>query len=712
MILLATALLLQAAPVASDTTETDIYDTPATRALVERAIEVSGALPDGLNDYRARIRSRLHVSVAADGGEGAETPLAVDEMETELRWRRPDRLFQRVTAHRVRVRATTPYTLGTLLEAPWVLPHLYGSGIDVLDLAAGERPRPARAAVHPFGSRGPDVYRYEAGDSLRIRAGGETVTVVPIIVRPRERPTETVAVGTFYLDTERAAIARARFMIREPARRLRISETASFMELDNALWDGRFWLPFRQRFEVQITSGLLGGAVAARVVNEVASLEPNVGVAIPAGRRHQLAWETGADPTAFEGWPGEAGADAAEFDIGDWDDLRRTADGVGGTRQGLRIVPAAERGAHILRYNRVEGAFLGAGARVEPADPARRRWDLYGTGGWAFAEGTSRGELRGRWRSRTSEPADDPTAPAWFAEAGAYRRLADTRAFLPTVDWDFLYHFGALLDGADERDYVDTRGGEAALGVRSGGWTARLGARREGQAQPIRNTTRSLFREAPRFPPVAAVDAGTHTALEGEVRHTRGSGSFGVSRSTVASLRGVWGVGDFRYRRLIGTLSLRRPLGPLQIASRLDAARVWGAAPPQALPRFGGVEGLRGFDTNQFGGSTALLGRGRLLLPIPPRSAAPAYRAGIFLVPPLRPAVVLLGEAGWSDVTEEHRPALNRLGSATTGDGAGPPLRGTYGAGVSIFDDVLSLEYVRPTGDGPGRWRFGFVQWF
>jgi len=134
---------------------------------------------------------------------------------------------------------------------------------------------------------------------------------------------------------------------------------------------------------------------------------------------------------------------------------------------------------------------------------------------------------------------------------------------------------------------------------------------------------------------------------------------------------------------------------------------VIGAAPPQFLYRFGGIEGLRGYARNEFGGSSALLGRGRLLLHLPPYGQEPVFRANGFLFPPLRPAFVVSGDAGWTEVSDDSRASLERLGARVT-DG----IRSSYGIGLSLFDDALSVEYVWPGEGGDGRWYTGFVAYF
>ena len=104
-----------------------------------------------------------------------------------------------------------------------------------------------------------------ARDTIRVRSQQGVTTLVGIDVRPRVVGTEneqTVA-GTFWIDLDRIAIARARFgfSVRE-GRFLTATETGTFLELENALIQGRYWLPYRQRREIQIASPLFGGAAA------------------------------------------------------------------------------------------------------------------------------------------------------------------------------------------------------------------------------------------------------------------------------------------------------------------------------------------------------------------------------------------------------------------------------------------------------------------
>lgn len=693
-----------AAPVFTDTLAPDsIFDAPETRALVTRVMQSGSTIPAGLDDYRADMGATVYLSLRADTAQGGELPVTVDEFAGEVRWERSGNLQQLVQGHRVRMLAPAPYTIGSMIEAPWVVPHLYGNTITVFSLSASPTARAQIArAVHPFAFRGIDFYSYRAGSPVRVSTAEGVVSLLPVTVRPRpgkleEAADQRLVAGTFWVDVDRAAIARARFGFVERGGRFVVTETGMFFELESALVGGQYWIPHRQRREMQISSPLLGGTVAVRAVTTLSGFELNTGWDAPEpGVRLVRRLEDGA----FDRVP--PAAEEAAPDIGDFADLVgvvRPPERVEGVRASLRY----ERGDHLFRFNRVEGAFVGLAMRFEPANPERRDWDVYTHLGWAFAESTARGEWSFRWHP------GDPVAPGahWAATAGAYRRLRDMTSFRPPIQWELGYALGAALGGYDVRDYYDATGVEAFATRRSGPWTARLGARAESHDSVSRNTESYLFGKAQDFPELAPAEPGTHAAVEGTLRYARGTGAFGVGGGMIAQLSADQGFGDFGVTRATALVSTRFPSRYVTLIARGDAGTVLGEAPPQFLFRFGGIEGLRGYARNEFGGSTAVLGRARLLLHLPPYGQEPLFRAGLFLFPPLRPALALSGDAGWASVSSDSRASLTRLGAAET-DG----VRSSYGVGLSLFEDAVSVEYVWPGDGGPGRWYAGFVTYF
>ncbi len=679
------------------------FDSPSTEQLVVRAIEASGSIPEDLLDYRAEVHSTMQISIAADTTGVADLPAAVDEVVSDVRWARTGHLHQVVRGHRLRMLVPLPYSMATILENVWVIPHLYGSRIYA--------PLAGPPAVNPFSASGPRYYRYQAEDTVRIRLPNELITLIPITVRPRVVPQEgdvQLLVGTFYVDVDRAAVARARVGFAGGERVLprTLGQVETFIELENGLWEGRFWLPFRQRRDIVFESRLLGGAVTARVVNRFIDLEMNTGWQ-PSGQLVQLRWEEEGN-SAFANWTSPIGDEELELALEDFSDLRLAAAAESRPAQGIRLQPHIARGSDLFRYNRVEGAFVGLGARLVPPDSRRDRWELYGTAGWAFAEQTARGQLSYRRGAAVTPVPVEGTD--WGFEVGVYRRLLDIQPFRPTFVWDWFYTLPAALWGADPRDYFDATGAEISLLGRRQRWSGRLGARFEQHDSVSVNTERFLFGVSEEFGPLAGVDPGSLFAVEAGTQYSLGPGAFGIGNSFLARADTELGFADFQYQRVAGLLSARYRLGPITLAARADGGHVWGAPPPQKLFRFGSVEGLRGYEPNEFGGSTAFLGRARVLLGIPPRSARPLARAGLFLIPPLRPNLVFVAETGWTDIDPELGDALLRLGSRQT-DG----FRSSIGFGISIFDDAVTIERLQPVDedeDRDARWYFGLTYWY
>jgi hypothetical protein len=539
-------------------------------------------------------------------------------------------------------------------------------------------------AVHPFSSRGLGIYRYAAGDTVRVRTQAGVTTLVPVTVRRRAESGDTArsVAGTFYVDVDRAAVARARFGFTDRRGGVFAAETGIFFELDNGLVEGRYWLPYRQRREMQMSSPLFGGAVSIRMVTTLSDYQLGTGWR-PEQPGQRLVREMVPGDSVFSGFARAVGEPAAGYDISDFADLRAAVRPVAEDAGPVRLSLRYERGDHLFRYNRVEGVYLGLGARLEPNDPENRSWDVYGTAGWAFAEKTARGELSARWHPLPADPA----GVRWTLAATGYRRLVDVQAFRPPLQWDLGYTLGAALAGYDVRDYLDAQGGELQLSRRAGAFLARVGGRWEAQDSVSRNRTGGLVGGiSSNFPLVAAVQPGTHAAAEGELRWARGAGALALGNSLLASLRGDVGLADFHTQRVTALLSFRRTSRFVTLVGRGDAGVVAGEAPPQFLFRFGGTEGLRGYERNEFGGSRAALGRGRLLLHLPPYGTRPVASAAGFIIPPLRPAVVFSVDGGWSEVSAESAPSLLRLGSMVT-DG----VRWSYGTGISIFQDALSV---------------------
>lgn len=180
--------------------------------------------------------------------------------------------------------ATASISSLTYFQRPWLVPSLNGNRLPIVlgrgtardgnarepsastspPTAAHDQQSPdvPTLAVHPFASDRDAVYTFAGGDTVAVlQAGAHAVTVVRVRVTPvAEASSRTLLFcGEIDVDAERGQIVRMRgqFVVAAPHRTLlrRVItssvETVAFAELENAEFDGRFWLPTFQRLEGQ-----------------------------------------------------------------------------------------------------------------------------------------------------------------------------------------------------------------------------------------------------------------------------------------------------------------------------------------------------------------------------------------------------------------------------------------------------------------------------
>jgi hypothetical protein len=296
------------------------YATAALRTLVDRASLGNRRVPDALSGYRASVESEM--AFVARRADGVEHTFAVEQIESVVRWRRDGRYEQRVIGYRSQSVGFTVSPMGMFRQA-WTVPILYGNRIALFfgqpDTAArstaARRRRRARRdgptiAVHPFADDRARVYRFSGGDTIAtLKPGGRDIPIVRVRVDPRPegatRPT-VVFRGDMELDGNRAQIVRMRghFVTigRRPGVRTRLLasrlDAVAYVELENAEFEQRYWLPAYQRVEAQAAVPLLGDQRAVfRVVSRFRRMVPNPGDADLVDRAVALGSDTarGAD---------------------------------------------------------------------------------------------------------------------------------------------------------------------------------------------------------------------------------------------------------------------------------------------------------------------------------------------------------------------------------------------------------------------------------
>src|SRR5207245_11456125 len=94
-----------------------------------------------------------------------------------------------------------------------------------------------------------DIIESARGGTTTIVLQQRSVLVVAFAVRPKSFGVPAI-VGTLFLDLESAELVRMAFNFTPRAYLDPQLEDVSIV-LDNALWEGRFWLPYRREGEIR-----------------------------------------------------------------------------------------------------------------------------------------------------------------------------------------------------------------------------------------------------------------------------------------------------------------------------------------------------------------------------------------------------------------------------------------------------------------------------
>jgi hypothetical protein len=338
------------------------WDSPDALALVRRAVDQRAAVEadSALQSYRTRAHG--FVFFLAQVGEGLTEPprlVKADELDVEVYWQAPNRSKQVVLGWRDG--AFLPTDIEYHRDHLGIVTNNFG---DVIRIGEGDE---VRDAIHPLSRGGRAAYQFALGDSLAIRTGGGDVIVREVQVRPRSFALPLV-VGTLYIDSETAELVRFRFSFTPAAYLDRQLEDITIV-LENARFENRWWLPFRQEIEIRRRASFFDfparGIIRGRW--EIADYDINVvlppallaGPAIGGLRRPR------PDDSTWSGPLSEAIADvAAPVNRQDMDALRVEVERIAGSRA-LGGLPsnrlAAGSLSDLAHVNRVQGLALGFG---------------------------------------------------------------------------------------------------------------------------------------------------------------------------------------------------------------------------------------------------------------------------------------------------------------------------------------------------------------
>jgi hypothetical protein len=647
-------------------------------ALVTRATELRARqLADtALNDYRATAHGYL--TFLAQLGEGFTEPpkiVKADELALEVYWRAPNMSKQRIVGRR-----------DTLLLPTDINYHRDHLGIvqnnfpEIIRLGDGDE---VADVPHPLSAAGMAAYDFAVRDSLSLEFPDRTIRVTEILVRPKD-DRQARLIGAVYLDQGSGEVVRMAFNFTRAAFLDRQLEDL-FITLENALVEGRFWLPRRQEIEIRRSGTWLDYPVRGIIRGrwEICCYETNVGldprffqgpeiVQAPLRERIQHRWE---GPNILAGLPDEVRA-VTDADVRRVQEEARALVRQQALSRARGATLAARRLSDFVRVNRVEGLALGAGTTLRLGRGVRAEV----SGRWGFADDEAKGSVALAW-----ERADRRGAGLFLERT--HRDAGDV------AEVSLLRNSVAAQElGSDYTDPYGVRAAGAWLAL--GEWH---GAALRLEGVLARHDRLEVHAEPSfgRYEDVVAVWSLDVQRVSLRAERPLRPGPFGLAWRLEANVGAIWydgrdtalAGGTRSLARAFALIEAERALGSSTLALRTlgGAVDAEGAVPPQALLYLGGPISAPGYDFHAFSGSRAFAQRFELRVPVP----APAVPMGRFGRTPGTATVAPFANFAWTG------------GEVVPAAGGWHP---SVGLGVLLLFDLVRFDVARGLDDG--RWSF------
>jgi hypothetical protein len=639
-------------------------------ALARRAIErrARAASDTALRDYKAHAHGFLFF--LGQFGDGLTAPprlIKADQLELEVYWKAPGLSKQRIVGWRDRADLPTDIVYHT--DHLGIIQNNFGGSIR---LGEGDE---VRDVPHPLAPDGPARYDYALGDTTTMALPQRVVRVVALRVRPK-RFDQAGIVGTVYVDAATADIVRLAFTFTAASYLDPELEDVSIV-LDNALWEGRFWLPYRQELEIRRHARWLDvparGIIRAHWI--VDGYVFNVGLAASWFAGREITALPKAERDSFP-WPetlGQAIQGAAQpLERGDLEKMRAAVERIAGRHALSGLEPhalGARRASDLVHANRVEGLTLGAGGVWRGGGEAR---ELRALASYGLADR--------RPKARVTARARRGRATLTLDAYRAVRDVGDEPVIAPLLN-----SLAAQEFGDDYGDYYLATGARVS-------YAHGVGLRGEWRVTAGREAVASLgVRAQPasgQFAPNPPLGGPAVDFVELAVR--RAGAGIAVRRDLHGAVLGELGRvdGGATYARFAARGEASFPLG----ATR-GLVRAAGGLATADLPRhrafvLGGRGTLLGDDFRRWGGRRLALVDVEWRVPVPFVSLA----VGRYVHTPRAITVSPFAAAGWCD-----RPV------------AGTPWAPTPGARVTLGVALEWLGLVRLEAGMDTRiqrWRF------
>lgn len=646
--------------------------TLVARAIARRSRQLGDS---GLTDYQATARGFL--TFLAQVGPGFPNPpkaVRVDELAVEVYWRAPDLSKQEVIGRRDTL--LLPADIGYYTDRYGIIQNdlpdsiRLGEGNDVRDVP------------HPLSPRGPDDYDYAIADSLRLVIGDRSIAVYDVRVRPRD-PEAPRVIGDVYLERETGGLVRLSLTFTRAAILDRRIETLA-LTLDNALVDGRFWLPHHQELEVARTTTWLDYPVRGiiRTRWDICCYRLNRALPLSLFNGPAIAFLPPAMMAHYR-WSGNL-LDSLPPDVSvatpnDVRQAEQTAEQVvqqAALTRVRRIALSIPSISDIARVDRVEGLALGAGVArdlgpdVDAAVRAR----------YGLADRQANGQVSVGWTPRRRLDFR-LLAYRQFRDAGDVRESSTLANSLAAQEF-----------GADYTDPYDARGIGLQAGLRDAlGLEWGVGIARETQRGLAVHATPVEGTYEPTLPALALQATRAVLTVDRPIE----AGPWGTTWRAHAELRGEWFDAADTALPHAGSLGRgfvvvdgQRDVGDDRLLTRASVGGVVtnGVIPPQEEILLGGPTSGPGYPFHAFAGRLAAAMRAEWQMRVP----APGIALGSYGTTPRYVTLTPYVTADYLDHAASFRPLP---------DGWYPAV----GLGALAFFDLLRVDVARGL-RRPGCW--------
>jgi hypothetical protein len=651
----------------------EAWNSPEALALVARATarRAVDRADSGLAAYHA-VASGL-VLFLAQVGEGLDQPprlVKADQLSVEVYWRAPGLSKQIIKAWR---------------DGRWLPTDIryHRDHLGIVTNDFGPRIRIGEGdevsdVPHPLAPDGAALYDFALGETLTLSTGGRTTTVRAVRVRPREWKTAAV-VGTLFLDTGSAAVVRFRFSF-TPAAYLDSQLEDITVLLENALSEGRYWLPARQEIEIRRRVPWLDFPARSIIRGQwdIGDYQLNPDLPFSTFFGAPIGGLRSPDDSSA-GWDQTLAAalqsDARPLETGDIDQLRQEVARIAGDQAMDRLSRtrfAFGSISDLAHVNRVQGLTLGGGATFSSG-----RWRFKPTVGYGFGDGLPTGAVRLERQSAAGEiHLEGGRRITDFSDLQAASRLVNS---FTAQEWGNDFADYVLLD---EGWFGGTRrlGSRATIGLD-------LGVQRSGSLDVSATPVHGVYAPNPAL----------------------GAGTFGLARVILArpisaDLKRDWGLtltwesgaGPAGFSRATLDGSSRLPLGPGRLVASLYAGAGTDEVPGYRSFALGGRYTLPGEPFRAWGGRTAVLLHLEWRFSVP----GPSLPLGAFASTGRRFTLAPFIAAGWADGTVQGVPWVSGGGVRPVAGLAAEfflhLMRVEAGVGLRTGDVEVSLDFAPP----------------